>query len=63
MTVCSTAKASATMFTTTTTGEAAQFRKFWYAASPRPIATTIIIKNTANHATKTLLSSRSTNMK
>jgi hypothetical protein len=46
-----------------TTGEAAQFRNFWYEASPRPIAKTMIIKNTANHPTKTLLSSRMTNMK
>jgi hypothetical protein len=45
------------------TGEAAQFRKFWYAASPRPMANNMIIKNTANQPTKMLLSSRNTKMK
>src|SRR5215217_2915201 len=63
VTVCSTRNASATMLITITTGEAAQFRNFWYDASPRPIEKTMIIKNTENHATKMLLSSRITNKK
>jgi hypothetical protein len=48
---------------TITTGDAAQFMKFWYDVSPRPMAKTMIIRNTANQATKMQLSSRNANKK
>jgi hypothetical protein len=63
VTVCKIEKASATTLITMTTGEPAQFMKFRYDSSPRPIATIMIIKNTANQATKMLLSSRNTNIR